>query len=38
MQRRTCMVTVLSSTSISFVKKSAPIVALYSLLNFFCTY
>lgn len=32
------MVTVLSSTSISLVRKSAPIVALYSLLNFFCTY
>jgi hypothetical protein len=36
--QRTCIVTVLSSTSISLVRKSAPIVALYSLENFFCTY
>lgn len=34
----TCMVTSLSSIWISFVRKSAPIVALYSLENFFCTY
>lgn len=33
-----CSVTVLSSISISFVRKSAPMVALYSLVNFFCTY
>ncbi len=31
----TCIVTFLSSTSISLVRKSAPIVALYSLVNFF---
>ena len=32
------MVTSLSSIWISFVRKSAPIVALYSFENFFCTY
>ena len=34
----TCMVTSLSSTITSFVRKSAPIVALYWLLNFLFTY
>ena len=34
----TCIVTSLSSTMTSFVKKSAPIVALYWLLNFLFTY
>lgn len=34
----TCMVTFLSSISISLVKKSAPMVALYSLENLRCTY
>jgi hypothetical protein len=34
----TCMVTILSSTVISLVRKSAPMVALYWLLNFFSTY
>lgn len=38
LNKPTCIVTVLSSISISFVKKSAPMVALYSLVNFFCTY
>jgi hypothetical protein len=32
------MVTSLSSTWISLVRKSAPMVALYSLVNFFWTY
>jgi hypothetical protein len=31
-------VTSLSSTWISLVRKSAPMVALYSFENFFCTY
>jgi hypothetical protein len=34
----TCIVTSLSSTCTSLVKKSAPIVALYWLLNFLLTY
>lgn len=34
----TCIVTSLSSTITSFVRKSAPIVALYWLLNFLFTY
>lgn len=34
----TCIVTSLSSTMTSFVRKSAPIVALYWLLNFLFTY
>lgn len=34
----TCRVTSLSSTITSFVRKSAPIVALYWLLNFLLTY
>ena len=34
----TCMVTRRSSTMTSFVRKSAPIVALYWLLNFLLTY
>ena len=35
---RTCMVTSLSSTCTSLVRKSAPIVALYWLENFLFTY
>lgn len=35
---RTCMVTSLSSTTTSLVRKSAPIVALYWLLNRLLTY
>ena len=34
----TCMVTSLSSTCISLVRKSAPMVALYWLENFLLTY
>ena len=35
---RTCIVTNLSSTNTSFVRKSAPIVALYDALNFLLTW
>ena len=34
---RTCIVTTLSSTTVSFVRKSAPMVALYWVLNFLFT-
>lgn len=37
-ERLTCIVTRRSSTMTSFVRKSAPIVALYWLLNFLFTY